>query len=163
MAEDSFMGGMTSLKTVHDSDKHLASYITLDAIQYYMRTNNPCGMRVLWTSHQPFNYAFSFPKHSPLLPFFNHVYQHVKERGLYVGLKKQWGMVYDESKCASSVSVQEISFKKVVLPFSLLPFGILLALAILLFENLSENHSMFGRPVSFFKRFKNSDSRIDED
>ena len=104
MTEDSFKGEMASLKAADDADEQLAAYSSLNTIQYYMKSNNrPCGMRVLWTSRQPFNYAFAFPKHSPLIPYFNHVYQFTKERGLYFGLKKQWGMVYDDSNCASGI------------------------------------------------------------
>ena len=121
MTENSFIDQGPSLRAVHHSDEQLAAYVTLDSIQNYVNTNYPCGMNIVWKSRQPVYYSFAFTKRHPLIPYFNHVFKQIKERGLHFHLKKQWNMIYDKSKCASNTKVEKVPFLKIVLPYTLVP------------------------------------------
>ena len=153
MTENSFIDQGPSLRAVHHSDEQLAAYVTLDSIQNYMNTNYPCGMNIVWKSHQPVYYSFAFTKRHPLIPYFNHVFKQIKERGLHFLSKKQWNMIYDKSKCASNTKVEKVPFPKIVLPYTLVACGILMSLIIVMIEIvvqvfLNMTHKPTGRSNS---------------
>ena len=73
------------------------------------------------------------PKGSPLLPFFNHAYNKLRQTGALYRIKQKWKDKNVSVKCKSD-PLEPISFHKIVSVVVLLIFGLGSAIIILVFE-----------------------------
>ena len=89
----------------------------------------------------PSHESFTFPKHSPLLPYFNHYFKILNERGVLFHLRKKWNLHLEKTNCDTGGDVKKISIYRVFKLFSILGCGILIAIILLLFENLVNKYS----------------------
>ena len=78
--------------------------------------------------------TFAFPKASPLLPFFRHAYNKIRQTGALHRLSKKWRTQDESIGCNSKNELAPISFNKIVSLVALLLLGIFLALVTIMFE-----------------------------
>ena len=78
--------------------------------------------------------SFAFPKASPLLPFFRHAYNKIRQTGALHRLSKKWRTQDESIGCNSKNELAPISFNKIVSLIALLLLGIFLALVTIMFE-----------------------------
>ena len=80
--------------------------------------------------------SFAFPKGSPLLPFFRHAYNKIRQTGALHRLSKKWRTQDQSIGCDSKNVLTPISFNKIVSLVAVLLLGIVLAFATTLFEKM---------------------------
>ena len=78
--------------------------------------------------------SFGFPKGSPLLPFFRHAYNKIRQTGALYRHSKKWRTQDESIGCDSKNELVPISFNKIVSLVALLLLGIFLALVTIMFE-----------------------------
>ena len=78
--------------------------------------------------------TFAFPKASPLLPFFRHAYNKIRQTGALHRHSKKWRTQDESIGCNSKNELAPISFNKIVSLVALLLLGIFLALVTIMFE-----------------------------
>ena len=82
--------------------------------------------------------TFAFPKASPLLPFFRHAYNKIRQTGALHRLSKKWRTQDESIGCNSKNELAPISFNKIVSLVALLLLGIFLALVTIMFEKMTK-------------------------
>lgn len=80
--------------------------------------------------------SFAFPKGSPLLPFFRHAYNKIRQTGALHRHSKKWRTEDQPTGCDSKNLVTPISFNKIISLVALLLLGIFLALLTNLLEKI---------------------------
>ena len=80
--------------------------------------------------------SFAFPKGSPLLPFFRHAYNKIRQTGALHRHSNKWRTEDQPTGCDSKNLVTPISFNKIISLVALLILGISLAPVISLFEKV---------------------------
>ena len=80
--------------------------------------------------------TFAFPKASPLLPFFRHAYNKIRQTGALHRHSKKWRTQDESIGCNSKNELAPISFNKIVSLVALLLLGIFLALVTIMFEKM---------------------------
>ena len=91
------------------------------------------------------------PKGSPLLPFFNHAYNKLRQTGALYRIKQKWKDKNVSVKCNSD-PLEPISFYKIVSVVALLIFGLGCAIFILIFEIIWKASKLEFRSISIFKK-----------
>ena len=86
--------------------------------------------------------SFAFPKGSPLLPFFRHAYNKIRQTGALHRHSKKWRTEDQPTGCDSKNLVTPISFNKIISLLALVLLGISLASITSLCENM---HSKMAR------------------
>ena len=71
---------------------------------------------------------------SPLVPFFKHAYNKLKQSGSLHRIRQKWRGMENTAKCDTASDLRPISFHKIVSLIALLCFGIWLALITLIIE-----------------------------
>ena len=103
--------------------------------------------------------SFGFPKGSPLIPFFRHAYNKLRQTGALHRHSKKWRTRDESIGCGSKNELAPISFNKIVSLVALLLLGIFLALVTIMFEKMGKQSCVvsggaggappeFGRPVN---------------
>ena len=82
--------------------------------------------------------SFAFPKGSPLLPFFRHAYNKLRQTGALHRHSKKWRTRDESIGCGSKNELAPISFNKIVSLVALLLLGIFLALITIMFEKMGK-------------------------
>ena len=85
--------------------------------------------------------SFAFPKGSPLLPFFKHAYNKIRQTGTLHRHSKKWRTQDESIGCDSKNELTSISFNKIVSLIALLLLGIFLALVTIMFEKMYSKKS----------------------
>ena len=80
--------------------------------------------------------SFGFPKGSPLLPFFRHAYNKIRQTGALHRHSKKWRTEDQPTGCDSKNLLMPISFNKIISLVVLVLLGIFLALITNLFEKM---------------------------
>ena len=80
--------------------------------------------------------SFAFPKGSPLLPFFRHAYNKIRQTGALHRHSKKWRTEDQPTGCDSKNLVTPIKLNKIISLVALLILGISLALVTSLFEKM---------------------------
>ena len=75
-------------------------------------------------------------KGSPLIPFFKHTYNKVRQTGALFRIKEAWKEKKAAFKCNSNEDLRPIPFSSIVSLIALLFFGIFIASLILLLEKI---------------------------
>ena len=82
--------------------------------------------------------SFGFPKGSPLIPFFRHAYNKLRQTGALHRHSKKWRIRDESIGCDSKNELAPISFNKIVSLVALLLLGIFLALVTIMFEKMGK-------------------------
>ena len=80
--------------------------------------------------------SFAFPKGSPLLPFFRHAYNKIRQTGALHRHSKKWRTEDQPSGCDSKNLLTPITFNKIISLVALLLIGISLSLLTSLSEKM---------------------------
>ena len=86
--------------------------------------------------------SFGFPKGSPLIPFFRHAYNKLRQTGALHRHNKKWRTRDESIGCGSKNELAPISFNKIVSLVALLLLGIFLALITIMFEKMGKQCSV---------------------
>ena len=78
----------------------------------------------------------AFAKGSPLIPFFKHEYNKMRQSGTLSRLKRKWTKTGEPSKCASNNELEPIHFKKIASLGILIISGYILALLVFFIEKI---------------------------
>ncbi|KAK3876532.1 hypothetical protein Pcinc_018693 [Petrolisthes cinctipes] len=133
--------------TQRGSYAFIADYVVLD---YYQKKD--CDLVLLKQQLFPSMSSFVLPRHSPLLPAFNHYLARMSESGILEKLRQRW---WSGQPCPDATTVtayQSVELWKVVSALFLMGLGVLLSLVVCCCEYLimsrqfSLRHTRTSRP-----------------
>ena len=110
-------------------------YTFFGLFEWWMELNgiSTCTFKVPWTTQQKMQHSFGFQKKSPLLPFFNHVYVKLLERGSLDAIFRRWKPPA-KSVCSDG-ALPKMPISNLVLLLAILGSAIIIATIILFCEN----------------------------
>ena len=133
--EEGCLGIVPSTKLLLESDQLLTLF-------YFNHGHQPCLLKILWKSPVVKFESMTFPKGSPILPFFNYAFNKIRQTGALYRVKKKWMDKENTFKCQldplEPISIHKIVSLVVLLFFAICSTFIILAVEIL-FKKL--NHS----------------------
>ena len=93
----------------------------------------PCALKVLWKSPEKRHQSFGLPKGSPMVPFFKHAYNKLRQTGTLYRIQEKWRQTKRIGKCGAN-SLRPISLKKIISIIVLLLMGISIAFLVCVVE-----------------------------
>lgn len=132
MTDESFMD-IDIAREKLDEESFLTFFTLVEGEIYIAK---PCALKVLWSAPIGIQESFAFPKGSPLLPFFKHTYQKIRQSGALDRSREKWKQKDKPSKCVNKNTTKPIYFEKVASLIVLLFFGTIFAFSVLLLEKI---------------------------
>ena len=131
------MGAFKGLDLMLQSNDLLTVYNAKTIMDQYIQKQkiDLCKIKYVWLSPQLGYVSYAFPKNSQFLPFFNHLYHKLREKGHMDHLLHKWVVSYQTSKCTNTAT-DGIPIEKIVLLLLILLVGVVISVLISLLENL---------------------------
>ena len=130
MDEESFMPIAEATNKILKSDQPLTQYSEIESLYY---NTKQCEIKTMWKSLYKDPASMAFQKGSPMVPFFKHAYNKLRQTGTLTRIKQKWEKKEISGNCGSN-QLRPISFNKIVSLIVLLLLGMSIAFLISVIE-----------------------------
>ena len=149
MDDESFMNQKEATQILLQKNELLTQYSQLSTISANAES---CEFKTLWKSPGQISESMTFQKGSPMVPFFKHAYNKMRQSGALFRFKEKWKPhKISKTSCESNNNLISISFKKIFPLIILIFFGIFASFVIFLFEKYLQYARHF-RPLTNIAR-----------
>ena len=132
MDDESFMTEKEATQILLEKNELLTQYSQQSMMDF---NADSCEIKTLWKSPGQISESMTFPKGSPMVPFFKHAYNKMRQSGALFRLKEKWKpQKISKTSCESNNNLISISSKKIFSLIVVIFFGIFASFVIFLFE-----------------------------
>ena len=149
MDEESFMPIAEATNKILKSDQPFTQYSEIESLYY---NTKQCEIKTMWKSLYKDPASMAFQKGSPMVPFFKHAYNKLRQTGTLYRIQEKWRQTKRIGKCGAN-SLRPISLKKIISIIVLLLMGISIAFLVCVVE-------FFYMRRTEFTKFKCGGKRI---
>ena len=144
MDEESFMPISKATKKILKSDQAWTQYSEIESLHY---NTKQCEIKTLWKSLEKDHASMAFKKGSPLVPFFKHAYNKLRQTGTLFRIQEKWRQTRRSGKCDANNSLRPISLKKIISIIVLLLLGISVAFLVGVVEFSYSSRTAFKKLI----------------